>query len=116
MKACTRIFITRIAKDIECDAFFPAYDTSLFKVSYLNKTHSHNGLAYDFLVHERIKDSASSDDGTVAVAPVPSMVALSGAGKLLHEEYQYLNLIREICQKGCAMDDRTGVGTLSLFG
>ena len=33
-----------------------------------------------------------------------------------HEEEQYLNLIRQIVTDGCVKDDRTGVGTISLFG
>merc|ERR1719486_1229070 len=53
MTECTRIFMTRIAKDIECDAFFPAFNDSLFRVSYLSKTSSHNNLSYDFLVYDR---------------------------------------------------------------
>lgn len=33
-----------------------------------------------------------------------------------HEEYQYLNLVRQIIKSGKVKDDRTGVGTLSVFG
>lgn len=33
-----------------------------------------------------------------------------------HEEYQYLNLIKKIIKDGTRKDDRTGVGTLSIFG
>lgn len=33
-----------------------------------------------------------------------------------HQEYQYLCLIENIMRKGVRKDDRTGVGTLSLFG
>lgn len=33
-----------------------------------------------------------------------------------HEEYQYLNLIEKILKKGTKKTDRTGVGTLSVFG
>ncbi|XP_057336102.1 thymidylate synthase [Microplitis mediator] len=33
-----------------------------------------------------------------------------------HEEYQYLNLIERIRKQGANKDDRTGVGTFSIFG
>ncbi|XP_076180561.1 thymidylate synthase isoform X2 [Ptiloglossa arizonensis] len=33
-----------------------------------------------------------------------------------HEEYQYLNLIEKIMKEGAKCIDRTGVGTLSIFG
>merc|ERR1719183_905070 len=41
---------------------------------------------------------------------------MGGPNQLLHEEYQYLSLIRDISEKGVAMDDRTGTGTVSFFG
>jgi thymidylate synthase len=33
-----------------------------------------------------------------------------------HPEYQYLNLVRDIMENGVARADRTGTGTLGLFG
>lgn len=33
-----------------------------------------------------------------------------------HEEYQYLDHIRNIMENGTKMIDRTGVGTMSIFG
>ncbi|KAI4483854.1 hypothetical protein M0802_013261 [Mischocyttarus mexicanus] len=33
-----------------------------------------------------------------------------------HEEYQYLNLIKKIIKTGAKKEDRTGVGTYSIFG
>jgi len=115
LPSCVRIFITRIAKDIDCDAFFPAFDNSLFKPSYVSKSKSKDGLPYDFVVYERTNDKESSKDATVLV-PSPAFNVLGGAGKFLHEEYQYLELIRKISEEGIPSDDRTGVGTVSLFG
>jgi len=114
MPACNRIFLTRIAKDIECDAFFPAFDESLFKVSYISKTSSKDNLPYDFVVYDRIPESEEAKRRKLDVSP--AMLALGGSEQFLHEEYQYLNLIREISEKGVFMDDRTGTGTVSLFG
>ncbi|XP_047545676.1 thymidylate synthase [Vanessa atalanta] len=35
---------------------------------------------------------------------------------VLHDEYQYLNLVKKIIETGEKRIDRTGVGTLSIFG
>jgi len=111
MPECARLFITRIAKDMECDAFFPAFDADRFRVSHVSKTSSKDGLTYDFTVYER-----TPEEKETILAPSAPMAAAGGAGVFLHEEYQYLQAIREIMEKGVRMDDRTGVGTVSVFG
>ena len=40
----------------------------------------------------------------------------SGDGQRRHEEHQYLDLIRRIIDTGVRRADRTGTGTLALFG
>jgi len=101
---CARIYLTRVGIDVECDAFFPTFDDSLFKVKHVSKTQSHKDIPFDFVVYERT--------GFVAV-PLP-LQALPGG--LDHEEYLYLQMIDEISRTGFETIDRTNVGTKSLFG
>merc|ERR1712130_892619 len=44
MEACQRIYMTRVGKDVECDAFFPAFDETQYKVVHVSKTISHKEL------------------------------------------------------------------------
>jgi dihydrofolate reductase/thymidylate synthase len=123
LPACKRIYVTRIAKDFECDAFFPAFDDKLYDIAHVSTTRSHNGLPYDFVVYEK-KELKTEETGeppakvarTLYKIPSAPLLAAGGAGNFLHEEYQYLNAIRDIIEKGNHMGDRTGTGTRSLFG
>lgn len=110
---CTRVFMTRIGRDIECDTFFPALDEKTFRPVHVSTTRSHKDLTFDFVTYERVQ--SEEDVKPLTVSPSPAFAAAGGAG-FHHEEYQYLNMIREIIEKGLATDDRTGVGTRSMFG
>ena len=58
-----------------------------------------------------IKENAKAlQNGTASPSPAPQQPAAAD-----HEEYQYLNLIRDILSRGEHRPDRTGTGTLSLF-
>eukprot|EP00929_Paragymnodinium_shiwhaense_P021368 TRINITY_DN13953_c0_g1_i1.p1 TRINITY_DN13953_c0_g1~~TRINITY_DN13953_c0_g1_i1.p1 ORF type:complete len:535 (-),score=161.66 TRINITY_DN13953_c0_g1_i1:314-1762(-) len=131
MPECKRLFITRVGKDMECDAFFPGFDEKAFSVVHVSKTKSHKELPFDFVVYERTANSKSSEEepprkaarteANVVNVPSASLIAAVGgdrlpASLLLHEEYQYLEAIRTIIATGFDASDRTGVGTLSLFG
>jgi len=135
MLSCVRLYVTRIAKEFECDAFFPTVDEAIFKPVHVSATFSHpaggKGLPYDFVVYERSAAEAESakrakteatkngyPSAQIALVQQPSagLAAAGGAGKFLHEEYQYLEAIREIIEQGTHSGDRTGVGTRSMFG
>jgi len=103
---CARIFLTRVGVDVECDAFFPSFDENRYRPSFVSKTCSYDGTPYDFVVYECNGVKGSS----------PAVQTLGGGGQFLHEEYQYLQAIREIIDTGIPQEDRTGVGTRALFG
>jgi thymidylate synthase len=51
-----------------------------------------------------------------AVAALSDLHARTGAVAADHPEWQYLNLLRDILDNGSRRDDRTGTGTLGVFG
>lgn len=51
-----------------------------------------------------------------ALAQITDLQARSGAVADDHPEWQYLSLLRDILDNGARRDDRTGTGTLGVFG
>jgi dihydrofolate reductase / thymidylate synthase len=100
---CHKAIITRIGVDTwECDTKFPLElitNSKDWQPISISKTHSHEGIPFDF--------------AEFALVAHQTPHAVHNAE---HQEYQYLRLIDKIIQTGFKQDDRTGVGTLSLFG
>ena len=86
-KDCRRLYITSVDIETQCDTFFPKfYHLNEFKLQ--NTTHfKENNIPISFEV----------------------WVRHSG-------EYQYLHLVHKALKEGNVRTDRTGTGTLSLFG
>jgi len=105
---CARVFLTRVGKEFEFDASIDPIDENCFNLVHVSKTHSHDGLPFDYVVYQRPEFVGSQ------MTSLPMQIL--GAGRFLHEEYQYLDVIRHCIEKGISSDDRTGVGTLACFG
>lgn len=105
---CDQIYLTRIGVNFDCDTFFPDPANDVFSEGFLNdffivsvsKTRSVGEVPYDFVVYQNKEN--------------PRIGLLTSYKE--HEEYQYLNCIKEIIKDTQIKNDRTTIGTLSVFG
>lgn len=83
---CDKLYITEIPGEYECDKFFPKINNDIY--TKMQSTFS-NCLTYN-VYHKTTQINM--------------------------EEYQYLNLIKKVINNGIPKLDRTGIGTISIFG
>lgn len=85
-------YITEVFKRYECDTFFPFVNLSGFQFIWSN-IHVENEVPYRITKYVR-----------------------NNIGNAHTDEYQYLELMRHVLERGEYIDDRTGVGILAKFG
>lgn len=101
MEGLEKLYLTKVKTDFECDRFLKL-DEAKFQETWRSKTEESNGIQYNFITME-----PTSLDRTCPTVEKEEPN---------HEEWQYLDAIREVIEKGVQRGDRTGTGTLSLFG
>jgi dihydrofolate reductase / thymidylate synthase len=93
----SKIYVTEIYEEYECDTFFPKIDKEKYKLSYISNFYSENNIYYRYLEY--------SNKNNVSLVPWVNT-----------EEQKYLDTLKDIINNGIETEDRTGVGTYSIFG
>lgn len=91
---CRKIYTTEIYESIKCDTFFPEIPEDKFCISKVSDFKEENGVYYRHITYTTDETKKWKNE----------------------EEDQYIQTLNMLLKSGIKNVDRTGVGTLSLFG
>ena len=103
---CGQVLLTRVFQEFPCDRFFP-FETlvpGMFTLDIVGEVLMEGAVAFQMQTWKRHRDEKTTR--SFSTSPKTSK----------HEEQNYLDLVREVIDKGTQVIDRTLVGTRFLFG
>ena len=98
-----KLYITEIYSSVECDRFFPKIDNEIFKIKEVSKFKKENDMFFRYFIYEK------------RINNIVNSIVNKTDNYINEEELNYKNMIKNILENGLVRDDRTGVGTISVF-
>ena len=96
-----KLYITEIYNEFECDRFFPSIDQTKFKITNVSNFKKENDIHFRYITYNNINNIKDNQHLTFWKNK---------------EEELYLQTLNKIISEGIETNDRTGVGTYSIFG
>tara|TARA_B100000902_G_C27314505_1_gene920412 strand:+ start:2001 stop:3587 length:1587 start_codon:yes stop_codon:yes gene_type:complete len=129
------IYSTEIYYKFECDTTFPDIDTKKYILKTCSPFMNENSIYFRFMNYQNttlhlnssnilnignnnnnVNNSENNNENNNEVNNNSDISYKKDIDFLNHEEENYLNLMLNIVQNGIERKDRTGTGTISLFG
>ncbi|KRX08365.1 Thymidylate synthase/dCMP hydroxymethylase domain [Pseudocohnilembus persalinus] len=100
---CRLFYLTKIGIEVKCDTYFPDGFLKQFQHLETTETQSENDIPYCYTkyINKNYQGQYLHTGNELGVQ---------------HQEFQYLNIIKDLIDSGNVKEDRTGVGIKGKFG